>query len=185
MVLNEIAVKIAVKILSNFEGCNLISYPDPASPLYKALSTHGMLAKYMAGAIKWDSLDDNFQALSGTPWTVGYGQTNGVTKDTVWTQAQATADSEQHVRVVMTQCITDCPKLADKKPEQIAALTSLAYNIGSNAFKNSTAARNVTAGRDDLVPDAIKMFNRAGGKVMQGLVNRRKIEADLYNSGRG
>lgn len=184
MELNELAVRIAVKLIKQREGCNLRSYPDPRSDLYKALSTHGMLSKYMNGSIKWDDLPENFQDLSGTPWTVGYGFTIGVTKNTVWAQQEADSKLDEHARKVMTQCITDCPKLAEKTPEQIAAITSLAYNIGQQAFKTSTVARRITAGQDSAVGDAIKLFNMAQGKVDQGLINRRQIEADLWNSGR-
>lgn len=184
MELNSTAVKIAVKLIKTAEGCNLRSYPDPASPLYAALSTHGTLQRYMSGAITHKSLPDNFKALSGKPFTIAYGFAINVEPDTMWTQEQADAKLEEHVRVVMAQCLKDCPALANKKPEQIAAMTSLAYNIGANAFKMSTAARNVMMGQDRLVGDAIKMFNKAGGKIVAGLVNRRQIEADLYNSGR-
>lgn len=184
MELNPVAVQITKKILNNFEERVLFAYPDPCSPLYAALSTHGMLAKWKAGTIKWKDLPQNFQALSGAPWTCGTGETNGVTKDTAWTVQESEAKLDARVRIVMAQCLKDCPALANKKPEQIAALTSLAYNIGQNAFKMSTAARNVMMGQDHLVGDAIKLFNKAGGKIVQGLVNRRQVEADLYNSGR-
>lgn len=184
MPLNEIAVRIAVKIIRNAEGCSLRSYPDPSSPLYAALSTHGMLQRYMSGAITHKSLPDNFKALSGKPFTIAYGFAINVEPDTVWSQSQADAKLEEHVRKVMEQCIKDCPTLAKKTPEQIAAITSLAYNIGSNAFKMSTAARNVTMEQDSLVGDAIKMFCKANGKIVQGLVNRRTVEANLWESGR-
>ena len=183
MLLNETAVKITKKLLYNFESCNLTAYPDPVSPLYKALSAHGLLAKYMSGSLKWKALPDNFKALSGHPWTCGVGETNGVTKDTVYTAAEADSKLDFRVRVVMTQALTDCPALAKMAPECIAAITSLTYNIGSTGFKNSTAARQITAGAYGLVPDSMKMWNKAGGLIVQGLANRRKIEADLFKSG--
>lgn len=180
--LNEQAVKIAVKIIKNAEGCYLFAYPDPVSPLYEALSRHGMLGNYLAGKLRWKDLGSNFQALSGHPFTVGYGETKGVTKDTVYTLEQAGMALEARVREFMTQAIKDCPKLAEKRPEQIAAITSLAYNIGSDGFKNSTACKKIMSGEDSLVGVAIKMWNKAGGKIVQGLVNRREVEANLYNS---
>ncbi len=182
MKLNEQAVKIAVKVVKIFEGCNLIAYPDPASPLYKALDTHGLVSRYMKGALRWKDLGDNFKALSGAPWTIGYGETQGITKDTVWTQAQADEAVSKRVREFMAQCIKDCPKLEKLSPEKIAAVTSLTYNIGSSAFKNSTVARCIAKGDLTSVGAAIKMWNKAGGRVMQGLVNRRQTEADLWNS---
>lgn len=182
MELNPTAVKITVKLVAKFEGCNLISYPDPASPLYSALSQNGMLAKYMRGDIKWQDLPLNFKQLSGVPFTCGYGSTHGVTKHTVWTQKQATDVLEATVREFMTQAIQDCPPLANLSPERVAAITSLCFNIGSKAFRESTACREIKAGNYGLVPNAIKMWNKAGGKIMQGLVNRRNEEANLWMS---
>jgi lysozyme len=184
MELNPIAVQIAVKIIKQAEGCSLRSYPDPASSLYAALSTHGMLQRYMSGAITYKNLPDNFKALSGKPFTIAYGYAVDIEPDTIWTQEQANAKLEEHVRTVMSQCLEDCPQLANKKPEQIAACTSLAYNIGRFAFKNSTAARHIMEGNDQLVGDAIKMWCKAKGLVMAGLVTRRQVECNLWNSGR-
>lgn len=184
MTLNETAVKITKKLLNNFEECVLFAYPDPVSPLYKALSLHGMLEKYKTGAIRWATLPDNFKALSGAPWTCGVGETIGVTKDTAWTYEQAQAKLDARVRIVMSQVLEACPKLAEQSADRIAAITSLAYNIGSTAFKNSTACKQITAGLNNFVGDSIKMWNKAGGHIVQGLVNRRQTEANLWDSGR-
>jgi lysozyme len=183
MILNELAVRITKKLLYNFEDCILFAYPDPSSDLYKALSEHGMLPSYLSGKTRWKDLPDNFKGLSGAPFTCGVGETNGVTKNTVYTAAEADAKLDFRVRLVMTQALTDCPALAKMKPECIAACTSLAYNVGSSAFKNSTAAKQIAAGHYGLVPDAMKMWNKSAGKIVQGLVNRRKVEADLFKSG--
>jgi lysozyme len=182
MSLDEKAVKIAVKLIAKFEGCNLTSYPDPSSPLYSALSQNGMLTSYMRGTLKWQDLPVNFKQLDGSPFTVGYGSTYGVTKHTVWTQKQATDVLEATVREFMTRAIQDCPPLAKLSPERVAAITSLCYNIGSKAFRDSTACREIKAGNYGLVANAIKMWNKAGGRVMQGLINRRLEEANLWNS---
>ena len=180
MALNEQAVKIAVKIIKNFEGCNLTSYPDPASPLYAALSRHGMLQKYMSGDIKWDDLEDNFKALSGTPWTVGHGSTQGVTKSTVWTQAQADAALEAHVREFMEGALKASPRLVKVSPEKIAAVTSFCYNVGLNNYKTSTVAKMIAV--DDMVAaaNAFLLWNKAQGKILTGLVKRREVERNLF-----
>lgn len=59
------------------------------------------------------------------------------------------------------------------------AFTSLAFNIGESAFCGSTLVRRANAG--DLVAacEQILRWNRAGGRVVQGLVNRRKAEHAL------
>lgn len=183
--MNDIVIKIAAKLIKPSEGCNLSAYPDPGSPLYKALSIHGMLHKYMAGTLKWKDLDKNFQALSGSPWTCGYGETNGVTKDTVWTQAECDTKLAYRIGVVMTQCIKDCPRLGTLSQERQAAITSLAYNIGAHAFATSTACKLIKAGDDAHVGEAIKRFNKDSGQLSHGLVARRQIETNLWNSVKG
>ena len=184
MDLNVNAVKIALKVIKMFEDCNLIAYPDPASDLYKALSTHNMLAKYMRGDIKWDDLTENFQTLDAKPWTIGYGATgDGIDQHTVWTLEEALEALETRVREDMWHVLDNCPALATEAPERLAACTSLAYNIGLHAFKESTACRLVNEGNHTGVPSAILLWNKAHGLIVDGLDKRRKVEAALYASG--
>jgi lysozyme len=64
---------------------------------------------------------------------------------------------------------------------QFDTLVSLAYNIGAGAFASSTAAKLVKQDPNDKgIPDAIKMWNKGGGKVLPGLVTRRESEAQRY-----
>ena len=69
------------------------------------------------------------------------------------------------------------------KQNQFDALVSLCYNIGAGAFGKSTVARLVRANPDDpKIGDAVRMWNKAGGRVILGLVKRRDAEAALYFS---
>ena len=66
---------------------------------------------------------------------------------------------------------------------QFDACVSLAFNIGLNAFGKSTVLKLVNANPND--PNIKKWFmawNKQSGKVLQGLVNRRQKEAELYFS---
>jgi lysozyme len=67
------------------------------------------------------------------------------------------------------------PELRER-PHQLAAATSLAYNIGTAAYRRSSAARHFSKGRWREGCDTILLWNRAGGKVIRGLVNRRRAE---------
>ena len=63
-------------------------------------------------------------------------------------------------------------------------LVSLCYNIGEAGFLGSTALKYVNTGRSDKdVVKAIKKWNMDNGKVVQGLINRRQKECDLYENG--
>lgn len=56
------------------------------------------------------------------------------------------------------------------------AAVRLAYNIGASAFCKSTVVRRWNAGDYAGGCDAFLLWNKAGGRVVQGLVNRREDE---------
>ena len=56
------------------------------------------------------------------------------------------------------------------------AYASLAYNIGTGGFCKSTLVRKLNAGDRPGACAEILRWNRAGGKVVRGLDNRRKAE---------
>ena len=71
---------------------------------------------------------------------------------------------------------------------QFDALTSLAYNIGSKNFANSTVVKYVNNPNfhSSVYPNlesAWKAWTRSQGNVLKGLVNRRQNEWDMYNHG--
>lgn len=59
---------------------------------------------------------------------------------------------------------------------QAAAFVSLAYNIGVAGFCRSTTAKRAQAGDYAGACEAISRHVKAGGKVLQGLVDRRAFE---------
>jgi len=180
---NEVAVRIATKIIKNFEGCSLNVYPDPASDLSIKLSEHDVLAKYIAGNLE---LPPYLDELNGSPWTQGWGETKGVVKGgPKWTQEQADSKLALRVKEFMQEVLTASPNLAEQSAEKIAAITSLAYNIGITQYNDSTARKRIAESDWKGAAEAMQWFNKAGGKLLQGLVNRRKIEADLFTSVQG
>jgi len=69
----------------------------------------------------------------------------------------------------------------DLKQHEFNALVSLAYNIGTGGFKTSTVHRLVnekTSG--EPLKKAFLMWNKAGGKVLDGLTKRRQLEYNVY-----
>lgn len=78
-------------------------------------------------------------------------------------------------------------KLIDRdklNQNQYDSLVSFCYNVGIGAFKGSTLRKVILANQNDF--DAIEVqfmrWNKAGGKVIDGLINRRKKEFFLYSS---
>lgn len=64
-------------------------------------------------------------------------------------------------------------------PYQWAAATSLAYNIGIANYNRSTVAKNFDAGKWTVACRGFSVWKYAGGKVSQGLINRRADETRL------
>ncbi|MNT87817.1 Lysozyme RrrD [compost metagenome] len=63
---------------------------------------------------------------------------------------------------------------------QYDALVSLTYNIGAAAFSKSTLVKKLNTGDILGAADQFDVWVNAGGKRMQGLVNRRAKEKLLF-----
>lgn len=75
----------------------------------------------------------------------------------------------------LKRCIK--PEIYDALPaHRHAALVSLAYNIGSAGVCRSSVVRDLNAGRVVQACNDFLKFDRGGGRVIQGLVNRRRQE---------
>ena len=117
-----------------------------------------------------------YQDIVGV-WTICEGHTKGVKAGDVATDAQcdemAAQDVAEH-NAGIRACITR------PMPQNVeVAFTSLAFNVGVGAFCGSTALRRYNAGDDSGACDALNMWNKAGGRVVRGLVNRRAAESAL------
>ena len=63
---------------------------------------------------------------------------------------------------------------------QFDALVSWVYNLGPSNLKASTMLKVLNSGEYKSVPEQIKRWNKAGGKVLEGLTRRRNAEALLF-----
>ena len=116
----------------------------------------------------------------GAPWTIGWGATGpGIGPGSVWTQQQCDAriesDVARHARDVAF-ALGDAPTTQ----AQFDALVSFHYNTG--AIARSTLLRRHLAGDYRAAEEEFARWNRAGGRVLKGLVRRRAAEARLYRS---
>lgn len=66
------------------------------------------------------------------------------------------------------------------KQNQFDALVSFVYNVGVNAFKNSSMLRYINSGRFDLAADEFNRWVYYQGNVNKGLVARREKEKKLF-----
>lgn len=63
---------------------------------------------------------------------------------------------------------------------RLMALTSFAFNLGVGNLQNSTLRQKHNRGDFEGAADEFLKWNKAGGKVLGGLVIRRKDERALY-----
>jgi lysozyme len=66
--------------------------------------------------------------------------------------------------------------------EHFDALSSFVFNIGITAFKNSTLLRLLNKSQYSKVPFQLKRWNKAGGRVIKGLIYRRNTEVAMWNT---
>lgn len=123
---------------------------------------------------------------AGVP-TIGYGNTfyedgKKVTlNDSLITEQRASDLLSLTVKTFEKHVDSFCRD--DINQNQFDALVSFAYNLGPNSLKNSTLLKKVNANPNDpTIRDEFMKWTKAGGKVLKGLVERRKAEADLYFS---
>lgn len=64
--------------------------------------------------------------------------------------------------------------------QQYSALTSLVYNIGPTNFGKSTLLKKLNEGDYSGAAEQFKVWNKAGGKTLEGLVRRRDAESALF-----
>lgn len=67
-----------------------------------------------------------------------------------------------------------CPNV--DSPERLAALIDFCYNLGSGNLSTSTLRKRVNSEQWGEVPEQLRRWVRANGKVLQGLVLRREDE---------
>jgi lysozyme len=111
-------------------------------------------------------------------WTIGYGTIKNVSEGMTITQEQADKMFDEEMKEYETYVNT-----AVKVPlsqNQFDALVSWVFNLGNGNLSSSTMLKVINSGDHAGVPAQIKRWNKAGGKVLEGLIRRREAEALLY-----
>ena len=122
--------------------------------------------------------NDPYQDIVGV-WTVCYGETQGQMKHYTDDECR---DKLARGLLRYALPVQQCAGLEDH-PNQLVAASSLAYNIGTKGFCNSTAAKRFKAHDYKGGCAAMLAWNRAGGKIVRGLDNRRRQEYKICMTG--
>lgn len=110
--------------------------------------------------------------------TIGYGCTEGVKMGMIWTAKQAGAAFAKELAKFesgVTSLVT-----VDINHNEYDALVSFAYNCGLGALAKSTILKKLNKGDRRGAAKAFHAWNKAGGAVVDGLVQRRASEAALF-----
>ncbi|WP_293958319.1 lysozyme [uncultured Fusobacterium sp.] len=112
-------------------------------------------------------------------WTIGVGHTGGVTPNMKITKEQS--------RQLLKSDLCRFEKAVNETikhellQHQFDALVSFSFNVGTQAFINSTLAKKINANApwNEIRAEFLR-WNKAGGKVLAALTSRRKREAKLF-----
>ena len=118
-----------------------------------------------------------YQCAAGV-WTIGYGSTKDVKEGDTLTQKEAD-NLLLHEMQEYEGYIKELVKVPLKQ-NQFDALVSWVFNLGPANLKASTMLKFLNAGDYHLIPSQIKRWNKASGKVLEGLIRRREAEALMF-----
>lgn len=126
--------------------------------------------------------DEAYQDSAGI-WTIGYGrtrnadgspiqpgQTTSRDQEDAWFKDRVDSDRNYVIRYGQEHGY-------NWTPNQIDALTSFSYNLGRGGLDQLTAGGSRT---NEEILKKIPEYNKAGGKFVQGLLNRRNDEAAMF-----
>jgi lysozyme len=142
----------------------------------KQFKSHDLLKQF-------EGLSLNAYLCSANVWTIGYGSTRGLygTKvergDTITLQEAKTL-LERDLEPIC-KGVNDLVNV-EINQNQFDALVSLSYNIGLGSFKASTLLRKLNNRKYDKAAEEFPKWRKAGGKILQGLVDRRLKEKKIF-----
>jgi len=149
-----------LKLLKDWEGCVLKTYLDAAG--LKTIGVGHLLTE--------TEKKTGYINIAGSKVEYAHGITMQQALDLL---AQDVTPAEEAVNKAVTVPISQ---------NQFDTLVSFAFNVGCGGFRSSTALKMVNQGRYDDVPGWLAKWNRAGGKVCDGLIVRRRNEIKLWET---
>ena len=125
---------------------------------------------------------------AGVP-TIGYGSTYYADKRKVTLEDQPIEEGSARALLMvelehtyLPGVLRNCPVLATNE-RRCNAIVDYAYNLGVGRLQTSTLKRKINAQDWDGVQEQLMLWTKGGGKVLPGLVARRKAECLLVSAG--
>lgn len=129
---------------------------------------------------EWEGCELTSYQDGGGVWTIGVGHTKGVKAGQTITQQQADqylVDDLQPVNQTLNSVVT-----VSVNQNQYDALSSFTFNLGCEALEGSTLLKLLNEGNYQGAADEFPKWDHDNGVVVQGLLNRRNAERDLFLS---
>ena len=127
---------------------------------------------------KFEGCELNSYKCAAGVWTIGYGSTHGIEEGMSISKSRAEelllediSEFEDHVMNNVKVSLNQ---------NQFDAMVSWTFNLGAGNLKSSTLLKVLNGNDYEDVPEQIKRWNKAGGKVLEGLIRRREAEALLF-----
>lgn len=115
-------------------------------------------------------------------WTIGYGHTQDVKEGDTITQDKAEELLREEVAAKYEPIVVSNTNGLELTQGQFDALVSFVYNVGAYNFETSHLLSQLKAGDIEGAAAQFERWNRAGGKVLDGLTARRAAERELFLS---
>jgi lysozyme len=144
------------------------------TPAQKVASVLAACALITPAIVKWEGWENRAYLDVVNVSTACAGSTKGVVKGKTYTDQECMDRLARDV-VEHAMQIDRCIKVA-VPAESRAAFISLAYNVGTAGFCSSTLVKKLNAGDLAGACAEIPRWNKAGGRVLPGLVKRRAEE---------
>lgn len=127
---------------------------------------------------KFEGCELTAYRCSANVLTIAYGRIKEVKEGDTCTQEQAEEWLTEEL-LEYESYVNDMVEVSLLQ-NQFDALVSWVYNLGPSNLKSSTLLKVLNSGEYKSVPEQIKRWNKAGGKVLEGLTRRRQAEALLF-----
>jgi len=131
---------------------------------------------------QWEGLRlEAYIPVKGDRWTIGFGHTKTAREGMKITMRKAHNLLKEDVAWV-----EDALNSTIKVPvtqRQYDALASFVYNVGGTAWGNSTMLKKLNSYDYVGAAKEFPRWNKSNGRVIEGLVNRRKHEQELFMKG--
>ncbi len=182
------ALWLAVQIWRFIFGRRARSFVrDEGGAARKLVMATAMIGAVMSAAVplvtKWEGvvLHPYPDVIGKLTWCIG--ETQGTPKASYTPQECADQLNDRLLNDYYLPLIDCAPELAGAPIEVQAATVSWAYNVGVGAACGSTLMRHIRASDWRAACEQLPRWNKAGGHVWQGLINRRTDERGLCLSG--